>query len=79
MSTIQWTRRGMGALAAAAFAAPPDEPALPAQIAQLRLPPELAADLRERAAAAVREAQRLEDLPLEGIDPGFSFRPIRED
>jgi hypothetical protein len=45
----------------------------PPAIRDLHLPPELRQDLEQRAQRALQEAHWLEELPLDGVDPGFVF------
>jgi len=46
-----------------------------AGITELRLPPEVLAQLEHSAQSVFEEARWLEELPLEGLTPGFVFIP----
>lgn len=46
-----------------------------AAIDELKLPSEVLAQLEQRAPGVIEEARWLEELPLEGLAPGFVFLP----
>jgi hypothetical protein len=76
MSNPKMTRRSVAAMAAAlSVAAPVGAQDVPPPVRDLQLPPELRAEIDQRARRAIEEARWLEELPLDGVDPGFVFSP----
>ena len=73
MSKLKVTRRSFGALAALAWPVP-GQSAESDPLRDLNLPAGLREELEKRAEAVLREARWLEELPLEGVAPGFVFR-----
>ena len=70
--------KGLAALGGAPLqparpASAPEKDCLP--IHELNLPPEVLADLESFAQPVLAQARYLEELPLEGVDPGFVFIP----
>jgi hypothetical protein len=65
---------GVSPMAAAAPApSSSDTDCLP--VHELNLPAEVLADLRTFAEPVLAQARLLEELPLQGVDPGFRFEP----
>ena len=65
---------GMAPMAAAGPAPPaPAADCLP--VHELNLPAEVLADLKTFAEPVLAQARLLEELPLQGADPGFRFEP----
>jgi hypothetical protein len=56
-------------------AAPPAPEAACLPIHALNLPPDVLADLKSFAEPVLAQARYLEELPLQGVDPGFVFVP----
>jgi len=77
------TRRTFGTAIAAAGMSPAAAVSSPAgelsggglPVDQLHLPAEVYADLKAFAEPVLEQARWLEELPLEGVDPGFAFTP----
>jgi hypothetical protein len=46
-------------------------------IDELRLPPELLAELERQAEPVLRQAEMLAELPLKDVPPAFHFHPLR--
>ena len=44
---------------------------------ELRLPPDLVAELERQAEPVLRQANMLAELPLEEVPPAFHFHPMR--
>jgi len=81
VSTMPITRRQATCLLLASAGLPLSSGAAPsgesgdAGITELRLPPEVLAQLEHSAQSVFEEARWLEELPLEGLTPGFVFIP----
>lgn len=64
----------MAGLAASSLA-PRAAAEIPPAVRDLNLPSEMNQDMEQRAQRAIQEARWLEELPLDGVAPGFVFTP----
>jgi len=64
----------MAGLAALSLA-PRASAEVPPAVRELNLPAELNQDMEQRAQRVIQEARWLEELPLDGVAPGFVFTP----
>jgi hypothetical protein len=73
MWTRKISRRGLGKFAALILVSRAEAEEDPLAIRDLNLPLDLRQSLEPRVQQARKEARFLEELPLDGVDPGFVF------